>query len=347
MAVEITKKALSKSHQFFATKIQANNQIYGIIRWVWWAWGEFVNMQMNIHTLSEILNCIHNIAMYFLWWPQWVKRLQEDEELLTFVPPAKCRHFSYLGWSWSYHWGSREQSGGWPRWQWEPEEESSAYCWTDPGMWYSWHNEQHLEGWRWVRCCVNPEASAVACQPGFPRGMISSCSHPASAPADDEGPWRWSHWGWPGSCRASRGTPGGGAGGRPLLAPCGWLSFLSGAWLYPQGCSQEGESSLGHYTALSWWGKTRTSKDVTFFYFEKIWNLILMQDFDQPFFFHKISCHFFLAADLCIITVNTSTCSNSYVPSDCRDHSVVPLLEWCESTSGPFGVPVEFCHQFF
>lgn len=72
-----------------------------------------------------------------------------------------------------------------------------------------------------------------------------------------------------------------------------------------------------------------------------------MQDFDLPFFFHKISsCHFLLAADLYIITISTSTYSNSCVPLDCRDCSVVSLVEWCESESGPYSVPAFFFFQF-
>jgi len=51
-----------------------------------------------------------------------------------------------------------------------------------------------------------------------------------------------------------------------------------------------------------------------------------MQDFDLPFFFHKLpSCHFLLAADLYIITSSTSTSSNTYLRFDCRDWSGVSL----------------------
>lgn len=150
-------------------------------------------------------------------------------------------------------------------------------------MWYSWHNVQHLEGLMWVHCYVNPEALAVACQPGFPRGMILSHSHPALAPASDGGPWRWSRWGWPGSYRASRGTPGCGAHGKPLLALCGWLSFLSEAWMYLQGCSREWGSSLGHYTAQSWCGNTNTG--MTFLYFEKVLKLYFKARFWCAFLF--------------------------------------------------------------
>lgn len=168
--------------------------------------------------------------------------------------------------------------------------------------------------------------------------MILSRSHQAAAPASDGGPWRWLRWGWPGSYRASRGTPGCAARGKPLLAPCGWLSFLSEAWMYLQGCSREWGSSPGHYTAQSLWENTNT--DVTFLYFEKVLKLYFNARVWSAFLFFTS----FVPVISYLLLISTSS------PS-VHQHAVIRMylltaeiaelcLSWC-------GVSLHLAHMLF